>query len=78
MALSQCCLQVERDPGERPAFSTAYAVDGASNDVDKNSGAVAFHGVLMRNEILSGVVSYNSSELGLGKGFHDEMNVACR
>lgn len=36
-------MQIEKDPSERPAFPTLYAINSASDDVDKDSWAVAVH-----------------------------------
>ena len=37
MTMGESRLQVETDPGKRPPFATAYAVNSASDYVDKNS-----------------------------------------
>lgn len=43
MTMGESSLQVETDPGKGTPFATAYAINSASDHVDKNSWAVAVH-----------------------------------
>jgi hypothetical protein len=43
MTLRQSRMQLEIDPGKRPAFAPVNAIDSASDDVDEDGRAVAVH-----------------------------------
>jgi hypothetical protein len=70
-------VQTETDPSERPAFPTPYAINSASDNVDKNSWAVAVHDGKIRKQDEDGNCVVNEMGGWIGRLFGTEV-VICR
>jgi hypothetical protein len=64
--MGESSLQVETDPGKGTPFATAYAINSASDHVDKNSWTVAVHP--LRHELRWPREMYRTTFLKLGGG----------